>query len=723
MNALNSQTFNNSDSKSSSHLHALLIGINRYLPNRLPDNQYYRDLKGCVRDVNRVKSFLQQRLNVPDANISTLTAGNLLQSSDSQDRLPSYENMVAAFQTLTAKAEPGDRVYIHYSGHGGRTPTHYPKLKGKRGLDECLVPYNIGQPGSRYLRDIELAHLLDAMVNKELLVTIVLDSCHSGGATRDPSVVLAPGIAARGANVIDPMPRSQESLVASDEVLTATWRKLSTKRRRDFELGKSGWFPEPDGYVLLAACRPSEFAYEYSFSDWGTCGVLTYWLIEALEQLGTQVTYRQVCDRITAKMYSRFQSQTPLIEGECDRILFSEQRLPALYTINVLEVNLENQWVKLNTGKAQAVQLGAQFAIYPAEVAEFSQHEQCLARVEVTELDALRCQAKIIESLPSNPISPGDRAILLNPGASLRSTVRLINPTSTELPPLPDRQAALDRVKQALNHSGRGFVTLTQDNRSQVVDYQVTVNAAAAYEVRDAAGQPIPHLRPPLPVDEPDAAVRVVQRLVHLTKYRNIQQLENPNVQESLQGKLQVELFKAAPTFDPQQVQSLEDIKRLSFERSADLPEIQVDEWMFAQVTNTSNQVLNIVALCLQSDWGVQQLYPRIEDMTFWPFDPGQSYPMPLRARLPEGQTEGINTIKVFATGDATQFRWLELPPLDRPLQQSNVHNRDPANPLEALLAMMGADTLTDRAGELLNANWGWITEQRVVRIQRQKNG
>jgi hypothetical protein len=27
----------------------------------------------------------------------------------------------------------------------------------------------------------------------------------------------------------------------------------------------SGWLPDPKGYVLLAACRPSESAYEYAF--------------------------------------------------------------------------------------------------------------------------------------------------------------------------------------------------------------------------------------------------------------------------------------------------------------------------------------------------------------------------------------------------------------------------------------------------------------------------
>ena len=103
-------------------LHALLIGVNCYLPNTLPGGGTYPSLRGCVRDIQTVAGFLHTRLGVPDAQVRLLTAtdngaGKPAESSEAQ---PTYENMVRAFRDLAGRAKPGDQVYIHYSGHGGR---------------------------------------------------------------------------------------------------------------------------------------------------------------------------------------------------------------------------------------------------------------------------------------------------------------------------------------------------------------------------------------------------------------------------------------------------------------------------------------------------------------------------------------------------------------------------------------------------------------------------
>jgi hypothetical protein len=211
-----------------SKLYALLIGIDCYLPNQLPDGGSYKNLSGCIRDIRYVEDFLKLKLKMPPEQIFKLTASNVgkPEPTEPPEKWPTYENMVAMFNHVTEVAEPGDQVYIHYSGHGGRVKTNYPQLKGENGIDEALVPTDIGNSTARYLRDIEIAKLLERMVDKKLVVTVILDSCHSGGATKGDDAEI------RGLDTIDETPRSTESLVASDEELAKTWKALTKSETR-----------------------------------------------------------------------------------------------------------------------------------------------------------------------------------------------------------------------------------------------------------------------------------------------------------------------------------------------------------------------------------------------------------------------------------------------------------------------------------------------------------
>jgi len=142
-----------------SKLYAILIGIDYYLPNVLSDGSSYKSLTGCVRDITAVEKFLKKVLSLPNEYIFKLQASNsgAKEIPEPSDQWPTYENMVRAFRTVTEIAQKGDLVYIHYSGHGGRTrPTKLPELKGENGYDEALVPMDIGLPTSRYLRDVEM---------------------------------------------------------------------------------------------------------------------------------------------------------------------------------------------------------------------------------------------------------------------------------------------------------------------------------------------------------------------------------------------------------------------------------------------------------------------------------------------------------------------------------------------------------------------------------------
>lgn len=719
------------DANSTFKFFALLIGIDCYLPNTLPEGSSYKSLTGCVRDINCIESYFRNTLQVPHAQILKLTASNIDGSKQPQEppeHLPTYENIVAKFKQLTDLAQPQDQVYIHYSGHGGRTATIYPELKGKYGVDESLVPTDIGNSSARYLHDLELAKLLQNMVNKGLVVTVVLDSCHSGGATRGG--VNDSDIRGLNKNVVDTTPRLQDSLVASAEELIQNWLMLTQGQQNTRNVtAASGWLPEPKGYVLLAACRDNEYAYEYAFNGKERNGALTYWLLDSLQKLGNDVTYQALHARILAKVNTQFQQQTPMLQGEGARLIFSGQSMSSQSAVIVKKVDVAKNRVLLQAGAAQGLRKGAEFAIYQLGTSDFSQTDKRVALAKVVEVRAEESLAEITKILrkenstnnlrlyipPSkagNPteqtlsegtVEDGAPAILLSPGVKLVHKVRL-------LPPLENRQlpegidsrealAAVLAVKEKVE--GHGWVEfLTFDEKSdESVTYQVSVNSQGEYEILDAGGELI-RLRSPLKVGERNAAASVVKRLVHLSKYRAILQLDNNDPISSLAGKLKVELCLAGENRG----------ELLPLNAPGNVPTLGVDEYAVLRIRNESSQVLNVTVLAIQPDWSISQIHPD-GAAAFEPLDPGMEKLVRIHTSLPEGYDEGADILKVFATVGATNFRWLELPALDKPRKGTQVTRAN--NPLEELLAAVASEQPPNRnVSAAAYPSDKWTTEQ-----------
>lgn len=688
-----------------SEMYALLIGIDCYLPNELPGGGNYPSLGGCVRDILHVEAFLRDKLGMRESNIIKLTSTNTdgPYPLEHEENWPSYENIVEAFKKVSLTASQGDQVYIHYSGHGGRAKTIYSKIKGENGVDEALVPNDIGKQEARYLRDVELAYLLKTMVDKKLFVTVVLDSCHSGGATRG-----AGGAAIRGIGVTDTSIRSSQSLLTSEEELEQVWRSSSSGAIRNLKPG-SGWFLEPEGYVLLSACRASESAYECSLDGKEKNGALTYWLLDSLKEIGSGLTYKQVHDRILAKIHSQFELQTPQLQGEGDRLVFGSEKVTPQYAVNVLQVDEINKRILLNTGQSQGIRKGAQFVIYPPDT-DFNELNKRLALLEISTLGATESWGKIISQFSTNPIEQGAQAVLLDPGTSRlqRKVCTVRKEASSENTP---ENVALKEVENLVKNSG-GFLTISQ--AGEAADFQVSVNDAGEYEIWDSAGNLLSNLRPNLGIQEPDASAKLAKRLVHLSRYRNVQELDNHDTLSPLARRLVVELIGKQEDFDPLDMPDPQPFNDLG-----NTPKLKKGEWTFLKIANKTQKVLNITVLDLQPDRGISQIYPSGSGF-FEPLDPGQEILLPLQANLPEDYTEGTDIIKIFGTVGTTNFRWLELPALDQP--DKNLATRGgPANALEELLALVAS-----KKPETRNLNpaafpsWEWVTASVEVHVGGQ---
>jgi hypothetical protein len=141
---------------------ALLIGINKY--KSVPK------LQGSLNDIETMRQILITRWGFSDKQITTIT-----------DEAATRGGILAALEQLVKEAGPNDTVYFHYSGHGSQVED----LNGDEPedhLDETLVPQDGRSGDVRDITDDELDAIFARMRAKSTM--IVLDSCHSGTATR-----------------------------------------------------------------------------------------------------------------------------------------------------------------------------------------------------------------------------------------------------------------------------------------------------------------------------------------------------------------------------------------------------------------------------------------------------------------------------------------------------------------------------------------------------------
>ncbi|MUH00917.1 hypothetical protein F7734_55105 [Scytonema sp. UIC 10036] len=248
---------------------------------------------------------------------------------------------------------------------------------------------------------------------------------------------------------------------------------------------------------------------------------------------------------------------------------------------------------------------------------------------------------------------------------------------------------------------------LSSDEESdEPVTYQVSVNSQREYEILDAGGEAIANLRPPLKVGEPMAAMNVLKRLVHLSKYQATLDLENNDRRSRFAGKLKVELCTVSENGE------LEPINA-----PGNLPTLNIHQEIILRIHNTSSQLLNIAVLAIHPNWSITQHYPETRD--YEPLDPGKQILVPFHTTLPESYTEGTTVLKVFATVKGTNFRCLELPALDKPRQEKRSTTGD--DPLEALLSAVASEQPpTRKVNPVIYPSREWLTEQLTVMLHNK---
>lgn len=152
--------------------HALIIDVGRYADPSVPS------LPGTKLDKNSATQ-MAQAMQVPTSNIQYL-----------QDDQATGDNIRQALHDLAERVQDGDRVFIHYSGHG----TRY-KDPDAGGCVEALLPYDGMSKGM--LTNREMAGLLSPISRKTDKLFVMYDACHSGGMLPPPLEARTRGITNR----------------------------------------------------------------------------------------------------------------------------------------------------------------------------------------------------------------------------------------------------------------------------------------------------------------------------------------------------------------------------------------------------------------------------------------------------------------------------------------------------------------------------------------------
>ena len=270
--------------------YALVVGIETYQQPSIIS------LPGCAHDAELMRQALMDKFGFPAENIVTVLNAQATRAG-----------IEIAFRTqLIERAQPGDAVVFYYSGHG----TQVPDDNGDEadGVDEALCPTDISKKDpATWLRDDTLTEWL-AQVRTEK-VTVILDSCFSGTATR------------------------------ADDALIAKFADLGFRPTR--AAGKVAFFEkQAANHVLLSAGTDAQVSYMLK-DDSRKGSVFTAFLFNVLTSVAADATYdvimNQVAPQVREYVARHFpdREQTPQLEGDGSA--------PAFFGTSAAPADIENR--------------------------------------------------------------------------------------------------------------------------------------------------------------------------------------------------------------------------------------------------------------------------------------------------------------------------------------------------------------------------------------------
>jgi hypothetical protein len=210
------------------------------------------------------------------------------------DQQATKANIINGIKDLLAGAKAGDVLVFSNSSHG----SYIADTDGdEEKYDEILCPYDIAD---NEIVDDELRVLLSNLP-AGVRMTVILDNCFSGTATRAAVGDILPGLRTpddRRVRFLSPALRGRP-------VLNNPWTaKPKAKQKHPESKMKE---------VLLTGCTDKEYSYDAYFNG-VYHGAMTFFALQAIRDSHYSLTYNQLHQRLTALITDY--PQHPQLEGK-----------------------------------------------------------------------------------------------------------------------------------------------------------------------------------------------------------------------------------------------------------------------------------------------------------------------------------------------------------------------------------------------------------------------
>jgi pimeloyl-ACP methyl ester carboxylesterase len=627
---------------STTSTYALLVAIDEYPPPVNP-------LRGCVNDIRRIETMLQERLKRQDDQPHPFKP--LILTNQQATR----QAIIDGFRNHLCLAGKDDVALFYYSGHGSQAPSppEFWHLEPDR-LDETLVCWDSRLPGANQwdLADKELAQLITEVADTGAHVAVILDCCHSGSGTRELD---EPGVRSRRLPTDDRI-RPIETFLVDAQQATA----LSEAGRAAG--GNGGWYQLPRGrHVVLSACSAEETAKELYLGG-EQRGAFSFYLLETLQRATGNLSYRDLFKRVNALVRAGISLQSPQMEAtETDDLAqpFLGGVIPAGPAYFTASFDRQRGWV-IDGGAVHGLPAPTNgettlLSLFPFDADVGDLHNLTTAVGEASISKVFAGQSAVAITLRDN--QPPD------PQMTYKAVV-----TALPLPPLvvhlDGDEAGLALVRTTLanaNNDGGPSLLVREGEREEA---ELLVRAAEnAYRIRRKGDGYA------LVVETrsytPPSAQLVVQRLEHIARWRKIVELANPGSRLSENAvRLDVEVPAGQGGWRPAPVGSAIRLQYYLRDGQWQQPTFRV------KLTNTSNLRLYCMAFDLTESYGV---YPILPGGGVW-LDAGQetwaNAGEPFYASVPDelwkaGAVQFNDTLLLVVStdeSDATQLAQDDLP-------------------------------------------------------------